>query len=264
MIIKCDERWVKPIEIYIGRRYPECLYLFLDFKKYGFSVDYVNIWVQLKDEEIVAVILKYHTGMHVFSNSSDYSTKELVGLIKETIPDMICGRKDIIENIIADKEMSEYEVEYGYIGVCNNVKSPVCYPVLKADKEDFKEIVKLLYQDEGIGASYDFNELSDQLLQRNQQGFVRNYVIKEANKVICHVCTGAEQDNISIISGVVTDERYRGRGLASSLLSYTCQKLLSEGKEVYSVFYTDAATKLHHSVGFIDNCEFGKLYFKKH
>ena len=264
MIVKCDAKWMLPIEEYIGRNYPECLYLYLDFKKYGFGVDYVNIWIQLKDERITAVILKYHTGMHVYSRSDEYYVSEIVDLIKETLPDQICGRRDIIESIIADEKMADYDVEFGYIGICSKVEDDKRYNVVKAETDDFKKIVELLYQDEGIGASYDFDELSNQMLQRNQQGFVRNFVIKDAGKVVCHVCTGAEQGDIAIISGVVTDSVARGKGLASCLLSHTCRQLILEGKEVYSVYYTIPATKLHHSVGFKNYCNFGKLFLKKH
>ena len=131
-------------------------------------------------------------------------------------------------------------------------------------KDDFKDIAKLLFQDEGIGASYDLEELGNQMYQRNRLGFVRNYVIKDNDKIVCHVCTGAEEEGIAIISGIVTDIKSRGKGYAKKLLSYVCQQLISEGKEVFSVYYTEAARKLHYRAGFLDYCGYGKLFIKKH
>lgn len=264
MIIKCNSNWKETIEKYIGKYYPECLYLFLDFKKYGFDYAAVNIWVQQDEDDITAVILKYYTGMHVFSQKNNFCKKEIVELIQQEKPDMICGRKDVLERISSEEYMGLYFSEFGYVGVCKEVKNICSYPVQKASSNDFKQIVNLLYQDEGIGASYNLDDLSEQMLERNKQGFVRNVVIKDAEKVVCHVCTGAEEGVISVISGIVTDNGYRGRGLAASLLSYTCHQLLSEGKEVYSIYYTIPATQLHHRVGFVDYCQFGKLFVKKH
>lgn len=264
MIIKCNAEWKERIEEYISDKYPECLYLFLDFKKYGFDYEFVTIWVQMNGDEIVAVILKYHTGMHVFSKDNSFDAAEITRLISKEKPDMICGRKDTLEKVGSVEGMNNYLSEFGYVGVCNEVQSNNGLPVQNATEEDFLEIAKLLYQDEGIGASYNLEDLSKQMLQRNQQGFVRNKVIKENGKVVCHVCTGAEEGDISVISGIVTDTESRGKGYALSLLSYTCQQLLTEGKKVYSIYYTIPATKLHHRAGFVDHCQYGKLFIKKH
>ena len=266
MIVKCDNSWKERIEEFIGNDYPACLYLYLDFKKYGFEVDYVTIWVQIdKDEHINCVILKYHTGMHIYSKILNFEVDEVIKLIKEESPDMICGRGDIIKFLAQEEEMTGYESEFGYIGQCEHVESfPPRYSTEKAEKSDFPQIVQLLYYDEGIGASYDLEELGNQMYERNSQGFVRNYIIRKQGEPVCHVCTGAEFGNIAIVSGVVTDLAVRGKGYASSLLSYICKELLEEGKDVYTVYYTNEARNLHHKVGFIDYCAFGKLFRRHH
>ena len=263
MIVKCDVSWKESIINYVGNNYPECLYLYLDFIKYGFEVNYVNTWVLLNDKKIDGIILKYHTGMHVYTANDNFEASEVCELINELTPDMICSRKDVIEKLSSVLNMTLYETEFGHIGKCSKVIGCNNINVANAEKTDFRQIAELLYQDEGIGASYELDELSNQMQERNKQGFVRNYVIKDSNKVICHVCTGAELGKISMISGVVTDIMARGKGHATNLLAYTCKELLEEGKEVYSVYYTDQATKLHHRVGFVDYCEFGKLFVNK-
>lgn len=265
MIVKCDNSWGKRIEEFIGNDYPACLYLFLDYKEYGFEVDYVTIWVQIdRDEQISCVLLKYHTGMHIYSKTLQFNADEIIQLFKEESPDMICGRGDIINYLAQKDEMSAYESEYGYIGRCEYVKVPSSCCVEKAEKSDFPKIAQLLYMDEGIGASYDLEELGNQMFQRNSQGFVRNYILKKQGEPICHVCTGAEFGHLAIVSGVVTHHASRGVGYASSLLSYLCKELLEEGKEVYTVYYTKEARNLHHKIGFVDYCNYGKLYIKNH
>ena len=264
MIIKCDLSYQTIIEQYIGLNYPECLYLYLDFKKFGFDVEYVNIWIQKNTEKITAVILQYRTGMHIYSRAKDYESDEIVKLIKQVSPDMICARDSIIRDLYSTTIKNNYEVEYGNIGYCKTVGCESAINAKKVTKDDFKDIAKLLFQDEGIGASYDLEELGNQMYQRNSLGFVRNYIIKDNDKIACHVCTGAEEEGIAIISGIVTDISFRGKGYAKKLLSYVCQQLINEGKEVYSVYYTEAARKLHYRAGFLDYCGYGKLFVKKH
>ncbi len=264
MIIKCNSSHQSLIESYIGSNYPECLYLYLDFMKYGFGVEYVKIWIQCYDKNINAVILQYRTGMHIYSRYNDYEINEIVNLIIKMAPDMICAKDSIIRDLYSTLINYNYEVEYGNIGQCKTIYNNVATDAQKALKGDFEDIARLLFIDEGIGASYDLKELGDQMFQRNKQGFVRNYVIRENNEIACHVCTGAEENNIAIISGIVTDIKSRGKGLAKKLLAYVCKQLLEEGYEVYSVYYTKPARNLHYRVGFVDYCGFGKLYIKKH
>ena len=129
-----------------------------------------------------------------------------------------------------------------------------------ANNDDIKEIAKLLYEDDDIGSSYTMEDLVKQIEERIESGFVRSYVIKEDNHVVAHLGTGAEVDKLCTISYVITNPEYRGRGLSSSLFSYACNQLNSEGKEIYSVYYPENSRRLHHKMGFVDCCDFGKLF----
>lgn len=265
MITKCILDDKKRVIQYIGKHYPECLYLYLDLNEYAFKEDFVNVWTQEYNNSISSVILQYKTGAHVFSDNGElYNAREIVFLLRDISPDMVCARADIIECLKQHQEFSSYDVEYGHVGLYTTKKITCTHKVDSAKKEDFHDIAKLLYADEGIGASYELDELKNQLFERNIHGFSRNLLIKEGNNILCHVCTGAEYSNIAIISGVVTNSAYRGIGLASQLLAYLCEVLYLEGKEVYSVYYTVPALNLHHKVGFTDCCSIGKLFIKKH
>ena len=93
-----------------------------------------------------------------------------------------------------------------------------------------------------------------------KDGFTRSYVIRDNGKVVAHLGTGAEIDNLCTISYVITDPNYRGRGLSTSLFAYACNQLKSEGRDIYSVYYPEYSRRLHHKMGFVDCCAFGKLF----
>ena len=151
--------------------------------------------------------------------------------------------------------------EYGHIGKFVHCEpSPVNCDIRLANKDDIKEIAKLLYEDDDIGTSYTMVDLVKQMEERVESGFVRSYVIKQDNHVVAHLATGAEIAKLCTVCYGITDSNYRGRGYFKNLMVFLCSELRKEGKEIYSVYYMENARKQHHKVGFVDCCDFGKLY----
>lgn len=229
--------------------------------KYGCSSEYTRTWIQEKDGEITAVMLSYHSALHVYSKDLNFDIKELSKFILERNPSIICASAELIKLLEPMLCSSGFASEFGHIG-----KFVHCEPtqvdcnIRLADKGDISEIAKLLYEDDDIGASYTFDDLKKQIEERMQGGFVRSYIIKDNEKVVAHLGTGAEIENLCTISYVITDPNYRGRGLSSSLFSYACNQLKSEGRDIYSVYYPENSRRLHHKMGFVDCCKFGKLF----
>ena len=260
MIAKCSNSDQQLIEEYIGERYPECLYLYLDLKQYGVESRYTSCWLQRNGERIDAVMLLYHTAMHLFSASNIFNVHEIVNFVEDHNPSIICAAQKTIEKISADLMHDGYLVEYGHIGKLKKIERNSNYIPQQADIEDIDEIARLLYQDDDIGASYSYDDLKAQIKERLEQDFVRSYIIKNDGHVVCHVGTGAEISNVCTIAYCITDVRYRGKGLFSSLLAFACEELSKENKEIYSVYYPENSRLLHHKIGFFDYCKCGKLY----
>lgn len=263
MIIECksiDDEQV--IENYIGKNYYKCLYLYLDLKKYKFSNPNVKIWIQKNDNNITSIILMYYSGMHVFSKNHDYDIEELKKLIEDRNPTMICGEKKTICDIYNILNVRNYYIETGWVRKLLNIKNVSRDNVELAKEEDFYQIAKLLYEDEDLGCSYKLEELKDQMIERNKEGYVRNYIIKDKNtkNVISHAGTGAENDKIAMLSYVITDINYRGKGYAQKLCSAVCEDLIKEGKEVFLINYSTESTALYEKIGFKICCEWGKIF----
>jgi len=246
---------------YIGKDYDKCLYLYLDYNKY--KGENIIIWEQFDEQNnIVAVILSYYTAVHIYSKNLDCNYVELTDLIKKISPSTINARKEIIVKLI--DLLDDYDVEYGWIKKLSTDKLNVSdiHIVKKPSKNDLREIAKLQLTDDGMGSYYSFDVLLKQLKERNNQGFSRNYFIRINNKIVSHAATGGELDNLAIITSVITDEKYRGRGLAYAVVSSLCYDLINEGKNVYLINYTNESSKLYEKIGFEVCCEWGKLYKK--
>ena len=130
-----------------------------------------------------------------------------------------------------------------------------------AQKEDFPQIVEMIYADEDIGRSYDIESLTAQLQERNQEGYTRNLVIKEGTTVVAHACTNAEINGLAIVAELVVNKNYRRQGYGSEIWASLCNNLLNEKKKVFSFYYSEASRALHRKLGFQEVCEWAKIVF---
>ena len=263
MIVKCTKDDTELIKSYIGKDYASCLYLYMDLIEYGPDSDYTKTWIQKDGRHITAVILSYHSAMHIYSHNI-FNVQEIVSLIKEKWPSQICAAKSTILALKPSFPELGYELELGYVGRIEPSEKNKSDLIQRATLDDIDAISQLLINDDGIGASYSLEDLKQQFRERLSQGFVRSYVIKDKDKIVAHLGTGAEVGNVSIITYVITDNEYRRRGYARLLYQAACRDLQKEGKEIYAVYYLDSAIQLHHSMGFKDCCEVGKLFLTTH
>ena len=261
MVVKCNNNQRQEILDYIGLDYGKCLYLYIDLIKYGCDSEFTKVWKVVAGNGINMVMLAYHSAMHLYSLNLNFDDEEIASFIRDNNPSIICASKPLIERLKPILSKDGYESEYGYIGKKMNAVQPKegLYVEL-AQEDDIEQIAKLLYDDDDIGASYSYDDLVAQIRERLSQGFVRSFVIRKDGKVVAHLGTGAETDEVCTINYVITDPNYRGKGLSSTLFSFACKQLESEGKEIYSVYYPENSRRLHHKMGFEDYCEFGKLF----
>ena len=262
MIRKCNNNQLAEILGYIGEEdYPQCLYLYLDLIKYGCSSETTQTWIQYENESITAVVLAYHTALHIFSRNNVFDAREVRDLVKETNPTIINARANtikLLEPLLTDLGFIS---EFGHIGEWSGiVDNEDNNDVVKAEEKDIPEIATLLYEDEDIGASYVFDDLLKQMKERLEQGYVRSYVIRRDGKTVAHVGTGAEMNGVCTIAYTIISPMYRGQGMAGKLYRYACGHLKREGKRIFSIYYPDNARRFHNKVGFVDICECGKLF----
>lgn len=262
MIVLCENNEGNTILEYVGNEYYKCLYLYINLMKYGCQSDYTRAWKMLDDKGALSLVaLSYHSALHLFSKEMNFDRQELVGLVKEIKPSIICASADIIRIMNPLLKDLGFMAEYGHIGkYVHEKQSSSSFFVQKAGLDEVREIAQLLYDDDDIGASYSFEDLVAQMKERLGDGYVRSYVIKDNGKVVAHLGTGAETEKLCTISYVITDVDYRGRGMSSALFAFACERLSAEGKEIYSVYYPENSRRLHHKNGFEDYCEFGKLF----
>lgn len=261
MIKECDNKEIDILLDYIGEDYPKCLYLYMDVIKYGCSSETTRTWIQKKNGEITAVILAYHTALHVFSRANNIDVSEILELVKEAKPSLVNAKVETIKLLEPILIKEGFVPEFGHIGEWKG--TPIVDSDIKVEEavdDDIPQVAQMLYDDEDIGASYTYEDLLNQMRERLKEGFVRSFVVRKDEKVIAHLGTGAEMDGLCTISYGITAPDCRGRGIASVIFSNVCNLMQNEGKRVFSVYYPENARKFHHKMGFVDICEYGKLF----
>lgn len=261
MIIRCCQE-ENIVFDYIGDDYPYCLYLYLDLKKYGFDSDTVDIYIQRDGSSIQSVLLKYYTCLHFYSKDNSFDIDELSSfIVKQSITMVYCMAASacLLYEQLVEVLGGKASITKGWLAQIKAVDRPSQGLPVLAKENDFDQIVKLIYDDEDIGRSYNYNDLAKQLEERNKQGYTRNLVIKQNDLVIAHACTNAELDNIAVVAELLVRKEFRRKGYASEIWRDICGRILSEGKDVYSFYFSEESRSLHQKIGFHELCRWGKI-----
>lgn len=242
----CSNNDYERIIEYIGKDYAKCAYLYIDLRKYGMDNPNVHVWAQEKDDAISIIALQYYNGMHLYSRDNVFDANDVVELVNEQQPALVCGMKETIDML---QNVEGYVPEYGKVLRLGNYSGIAGEEVHVGTRDDIKEIVELLMTDEEMGGPYTFDLLYHQYLERFDEGFGRSWLRRDEKGIISHCATYAELDDIAVISGGIVRDDYRGTGQYPGQLGKMCGDLHKEGKEVVSYYYGGAKTA-HKVVGF--------------
>ena len=279
-----QENDVSKLLEYFEQDLKNCLYSYIDLKKFGidnpkltvyFDVDQKQMEYEsnsnelahsangLKVDDIKCTALKYYEGLQLFDAAGKMDVEATAGLIKKLHSHIVSSTVDVIEKLYPLLQDS-YEMEQGY--VTEMLSMPECEiskEVRPAKLEEYDEIAKLICSDLGVGGHYEPEELKEQLLTRLSEGMGRNYVLKKDGEIIHHAATYAELDNLAVISGVITREDYRGKGIGTLAIRKLCHDLLSEGKKPCLFYYTKQAEGFYRKIGFEEGTGWAKLVLRK-
>lgn len=262
MILKCDNTWKAKLLTYVGDKYVNCLYLYMDLIKYGLNKAFISVWVDLNSVgEIKCIVFRYYTGIHIFSKNDKFDMDGVIKIIRKIHPQMINSTRKIIQ-VLEPYLDNEYKVDYGCVKSIVHGKFDVFSEVKSARIKDIPAMAVMLCSDEGIGGSYSIKDMETQLMARMRDNYTRSYVIYSGEKIVAQASTSAEIDTLAVISDVIVDIEYRGRGLAKKLLSVLCNDLIPP-KEVFLVCYNPIADRFYEKFGFKTRVEWGKLYLKR-
>ena len=259
-MIEAEEKDIDKIISYLKGNVQDCIYMYIDIKKYRLNNPAMKVWIT-KDQEdqINFVVMQYHTSISLFSAGEEIPEKELLNLVEQIRPNSITGKKELVEKLHSSLE-SQYYAEYGFIFKYENFHDFGGYDLVeKAEDKDTMEIARLVTSDEDVGSYYEIEDYAKQLQERMRAGMGRSYIIRDAGKIIGHIATYAELDDIAVTSGLKVDSTFEGRMLGAVLESYIVHRMREEGFSVYTFVINKRRYKLLKNMKNPVVGEYGKM-----
>ena len=253
---------VEKLLVYFEQNLKNCLYSYIDLKKFGIKNPNLTVYFD-ESEGIRCSALKYYEGLQLFDAYGKIDVEKTADLIKKLNSHIVSSTVDVIEKLYPLLN-DIYEMEQGY--VTEMLSMPECEiseEVRPAKIEEYGEIARLICSDEGVGGHYMPEELKEQLLVRLEEGMGRNYILKRDGEIVHHAATYAELDNLAVISGVITREDWRGKGVGTLAVRKLCYDLLKEGKKPCLFYYTKQAEGFYKKIGFEEGTGWAKLVLRK-
>lgn len=258
-IMSLKEKDINMVVDYLQKGVQDCIYMFVDIKKYGLSNPAMKVWYGVDQyENINLVIMKYHTSISLFSQQDAWSIDDVISIISEYRPNSITGRRDMIEKLMS--RMEGYNVEYGYIfKLIEFADFGGDELVEEATDSDMLEIARLVTSDAEIGSYYEIEDYAKQLIERKHSGMGRNLIIRDKGQIVGHIATYAELDDIATTGGLIVDSNHEGKMLGAVLEGCLVRQLLGEGTSIYTFVTSKKRYKLLKNMGNSPVGEYGKM-----
>ena len=124
MIVQCHAEDESKILSYIGADYPACLYLYLNLNKYGIDSDTTDVFMQTEQERITAVLLRYYSCLHVYSNDLSFDAEELSVFVEQHCFSMVyctAAAADRIFEQLSAHVKDHSAITYGWVAQIKQV-----------------------------------------------------------------------------------------------------------------------------------------------
>lgn len=255
------DKEIKGILAYIKEDMANCLYIYIDLKQYGLDNENMKVWADKDGEIIRLVIMKYHDGFQLYSRQDNWDQKGLVALIQQYKPERISGNEKVIralEPLFSDSYQSTYGIILKERHKKNSEISEEMSPEI-ANHADIPEIAELLLTEREFQEQYTKEELINQLEERYETKMGRSMIIRDGGKIVGHIGTFAETEDVAIISGAVVAKEYRNTDYYATL-SYGLSDVLCNREKKHTYFFITNKRLIRLSQKVNEICgKYGKL-----
>lgn len=230
------EKDIDDILIFLKKNVSNCLYMYIDIKKYGLQNPNMTVWLSRGDSsnKVNTVVMKYYDSIQLFSDNREWHKEWLAKLILKEKYSMISGEAFMIRQL-EELLREEYQSEYGEIYQLPSYRKTDDTDIVQYAREaDMEEIAELICMDESFKANYQPKILEKQLKERLLSGMGRNAIIRDNKRIVAHIATYAEFEDIAITSGLIVHPEYRTSSYGFIVESVLTNDLLDLGKFVYT------------------------------
>ena len=260
-MIQAKKHDLADILYFLKENLADCIYMYIDIKKYSLFNDNMKVWINRENNpgKIKTVLMKYYDSMQIATTEEQEQTKWLADFLQSNPVSMISGRESLIQKLSLSMA-KDYDSIYGMVYRINEYRIfEGTEKIETATLDDCEEIACLICSDEAFQNNYKIKELEHQLRERMETGMGRNVIIRKDGKIVAHIATYAEYENIAVTSGLIVDAHYRKEGYGFVIESYLVNALLREGKEIYTFVIEPKRAALLNAMGAELCSKYGKM-----
>lgn len=253
MLIQATKKDLEKIIQYVKAFPSENIFILGDLDDYGLDHDFQQVYLEIKDEQINCVYLRFYDSLVIYSEGNEVDIQSGMKLINALKPNVINGLKRVID-LFNPSLILEYDEELCYFCKLKHKDQ------LETDLDCciFASIEDATSISEGTMQIEEFTKHGSNLeteikktIKKFETNKSINVVIKQEGKIIAHGNTACESKTSGLIGGVYTLPGYRGKGYASKIVSSICLDLLARNKEACLFYNNPLAGSIYHRLGFV-------------
>ena len=232
------------------------LFLIGDLEFYGFGTDFLKVWI----EEDPAgnprtILLKFHGNMLLCGEDAGKDPKALLEIVAANGGVFLSCSGTVFPHLkpFLPQEADIRPMKMARMKTFRDPGFPL-EPASLAQPEDAGDILRGMWKIE------EFQPLltgtPEQRIPRTEamieSGFEVHYLIRQNGALAAHATTSVASSKAAMIGGVFTPVEFRGKGLATAVVTRLCKDLLDSGKTPVLFFENPEAASIYHRLGFED------------
>ncbi|MGC4018505.1 MAG: GNAT family N-acetyltransferase [Muricomes sp.] len=256
MVKECTEQDRAALMAYLKQEPVYNTFMLADIEDFGFNEKFQTVYMDVEQGECLGVYLCFYNSLILYSKDGNMNIPFLEQLFSWYIPDVVMGK---IENVrMVQRVLPDYHIEARGLYLfkdadCLVQENP---EIRQASGEDIDDIFAFLQSIPELRSLYRSKQMiADRI--HNNNGI--HCLIRENGKIIAHANSTAECEETVMIGGVAVAPGYRGRGLASQIVSALCRQILAKEKRPCLFCSQEEAHNLYYNIGFRRAGDWGTL-----
>ena len=210
---------------------------------YGFSYDFLNIWIDESEGEIQTVIAKFYDTITVKTSAESFDEIEdfvnMIGFNTLEMYQSVCEKSDFTTD--------EIKKAYIFDGISENLGAS------SLQEEHLRDVYELVSRN--IPGSFSNTKeaylsfLSD-FTFKSRRNLARCKGVLIDSKPVSSTITAAETPTCALLSAVASASNLRGNGLGKTTVLTMVDELKNEGKKAFVVALNESAQGFYEKLGF--------------
>lgn len=249
MIIKCGDKHRTILNECLKE---ECVYntfLIADISRYGFHHDFQDVWMDLEQEQCVAVYLRFYNNLLIYSKNNQVNHEFIDDVLRNNEILVIMGKKTTLQ-MINDRYAGDYKNSDKYMCVLDNDSQLIedegtVKTAVFADVDDIHSFLMRIKQFKNMYAS---KAMIEDRIKKNDG---KHVFIAVNGRIVSHGNSTASSDHAVMIGGIATDPEHRRRNYASKIVSKLARNPLALNKKMCALCEDNRTLFLFEKLGFI-------------